>query len=83
MFSAESGGSKLAVYWLREQLKAWRFDIFDCQVGSDHLQLLGAEEWPRDQFVNRVHLAATRGHRRGPWQFEVPVPSHVAHGPSG
>ena len=82
MFSQQSGGSKLAVYWLRDQLTAWGFDIFDCQVGSEHLQRLGAVEWPRDQFINRVHLAAARGHRRGPWQFEVSVPCSPMHQPS-
>lgn len=72
MFSRVSGGSKTAVYWLREQLLAWDFAVFDCQVGSDHLDLLGAVSLPRTRFLTDLHLAVAQGHRPGPWTLDLP-----------
>ena len=79
MFSRTTGSSKLAIHWIRQQLTHWRFDLFDCQVGSEHLSLLGATGMPREQFVTHVHLATSRGHRRGRWRFDIPVPSSTLH----
>ncbi|WP_348675088.1 leucyl/phenylalanyl-tRNA--protein transferase [uncultured Abyssibacter sp.] len=79
MFSRSSGGSKLAIHWIRRQLRHWNFDLFDCQVGSEHLSLLGARDMPREQFINRVHLATSRGHRRGPWRFDIDAPASALH----
>lgn len=67
MFSLQPGGSKIAVYWLHAQLRAWGFTVFDCQVGSDHLALLGAHAVPRARFLTDLHLAVAQGHRPGPW----------------
>lgn len=50
MFSREPNTSKLALYALSEFMKAKGLLIIDCQVTSEHLVSLGAEEIPRESF---------------------------------
>lgn len=56
MFSAESGGSKAALAALAHRLQDWGWPLIDAQVESPHLQSLGAEAWPRRDFI--AHIAA-------------------------
>lgn len=51
MFSATSGGSKIALAALAHRLQAWGCPCIDAQVENAHLQRLGAEAWPRERFV--------------------------------
>lgn len=58
MFSNQSGGSKLALaaaQWLMNQ-GVWQ--MIDAQVVSPHLLRLGAQQMPREQFLNRMAKAA-------------------------
>ncbi|HUP91448.1 MAG TPA: leucyl/phenylalanyl-tRNA--protein transferase [Solimonas sp.] len=82
MFSRADNGSKLALYWLCEQLKEWHFELIDCQVGSAHLLSLGAEEIPRDEFLRRTRPAAMAERPPGRWSFTVPAPHSPEHLPS-
>jgi len=67
MFSAESGGSKLALAALARVLAGWGWPLLDAQVGNPHLASLGARELPRAQFAARVaELTALPG-RPGSW----------------
>jgi len=50
MFSTASDSSKIALVALCRQLSHWDFPLIDCQVYSEHLVSLGAEEIPRDSF---------------------------------
>ncbi len=50
MFSLVSNASKLALAALAQQLHHWGFVVIDCQVSSEHLLSLGAEEIPRASF---------------------------------
>lgn len=50
MFSFMTNGSKIALYYLAEQLKEWQYVAIDCQVYNDHLGSLGAIEIPRNEF---------------------------------
>jgi leucyl/phenylalanyl-tRNA--protein transferase len=50
MFSRASNASKIALAGLVYQLRQWGFRLIDCQVHTDHLISLGAEEIPRRQF---------------------------------
>ncbi len=59
MFSKEANTSKLALVALISQLTIWDFQLIDCQVTSDHLLSLGAEEIPRSQFTEILAAAAT------------------------
>jgi leucyl/phenylalanyl-tRNA--protein transferase len=54
MFSKVSNTSKLALIALVQNNKAYQ--LIDCQVYNDHLASLGAEEIPREQFLQ--HLKA-------------------------
>ena len=54
MFSAASGGSKVALAALAHRLRQWGWPLIDAQVENDHLLGLGAESWPRPRFVGAV-----------------------------
>ena len=67
MFSAESGGSKLALAALAGRLAAWGWPLLDAQVSNPHLLSLGARTLSRAEFAARVaELSALPG-RIGPW----------------
>lgn len=51
MFSGVSDASKIALYHLVEELKKKAYKFIDCQMYTDHLARMGAEEVPREQFV--------------------------------
>ncbi|WKW46987.1 leucyl/phenylalanyl-tRNA--protein transferase [Myroides sp. JBRI-B21084] len=51
MFSKTSNASKIAFIHLTQHLKANNYQIIDCQVYNDYLAQLGAEEIPRDLFM--------------------------------
>jgi leucyl/phenylalanyl-tRNA--protein transferase len=70
MFSAESGGSKVALAALVQRLAGWGWPLVDAQVSNPHLISLGARTLPRAEFAARVaELAALPG-RTGPWTGE-------------
>ncbi|GFZ99913.1 leucyl/phenylalanyl-tRNA--protein transferase [Dyella caseinilytica] len=56
MFSACSGGSKLALCALASQLRCWGFPLIDAQVSNPHLLGLGATEMPRSTFLRQIHV---------------------------
>jgi len=52
MFHRESNASKAAFAFAVECLKTWGYRLIDCQVYTGHLASLGAEEIPREQFMD-------------------------------
>ncbi|MCL6710843.1 leucyl/phenylalanyl-tRNA--protein transferase [Pseudoxanthomonas sp. z9] len=54
MFSADSGGSKVAIAALAHTLHAWGWPLIDAQVENPHLLSLGAERIPRAGFLQQV-----------------------------
>jgi len=59
MFSRISNASKVALVGLSRHLINNGIDIIDCQVASDHLFSMGADEIPREmflQFLNPIDL---------------------------
>ena len=58
MFSAHSGGSKLALVALAAMLREWGFPLLDAQVSNPHLLGLGAREIPREAFLAQVRQLA-------------------------
>ena len=54
MFSAESGGSKVALAGLAHYLGSQGWPLIDAQVENDHLLSMGAEHWPRERFLGVV-----------------------------
>ncbi len=62
MFSAESGGSKLALVALAQLLHGMDFPLLDAQVSNAHTLGLGAIEMPRAEFLRQVaRLSQTPG----------------------
>lgn len=67
MFSAASGGSKVALAALAQRLHEWDWPLLDAQVENAHLLSLGAQLWPREQFLAAITpLVAAEG-ASGPW----------------
>ena len=54
MYSAESGGSKVALAALTRRMRDWGWPLLDAQVENDHLMSMGAELWPRNRFLAAV-----------------------------
>jgi leucyl/phenylalanyl-tRNA--protein transferase len=57
MFSARTGGSKLALAHLIHRLCAGGFQLFDTQFQTPHLASLGAVEIPRAEYHRRLARA--------------------------
>ena len=84
MFSWQDDASKVALVALLDQLRAWRFDLLDCQIHTDHVERLGAEPWPRERFLARLARSLERPTRRGRWRFEGdPLAARRAAGEPG
>ncbi|MFC3653754.1 leucyl/phenylalanyl-tRNA--protein transferase [Dyella humi] len=75
MFSAESGGSKLALCALAALLREWEFPLIDAQVSNPHLLGLGAVEMSRDAFLGEVAALACASFDQGRWQKLPVVPA--------
>ncbi|MGD8177083.1 leucyl/phenylalanyl-tRNA--protein transferase [Marinimicrobium sp. ARAG 43.8] len=73
MFSRKDNASKVGFAYLEAQLRAWNFQVIDCQVGSAHMFSLGAEEISREAFeqilLDCVYLPSVTG----PWELNTPV----------
>lgn len=71
MFSAESGGSKVALAALAAHLGSWGFPLIDAQVENDHLLSLGAELWTRPRFLAAVAELTAEPGIVGSWSGRV------------
>ncbi|WP_369975179.1 leucyl/phenylalanyl-tRNA--protein transferase [Xanthomonas bundabergensis] len=67
MFSARSGGSKVALAALAWRLREWGWPLIDAQVENDHLLRLGAERWPRVAFLEAIAALVADPAPPGPW----------------
>jgi leucyl/phenylalanyl-tRNA--protein transferase len=67
MFSLVPDSSKVALAGLVERLQGWDFALIDCQVGTGHLQRLGAREISGAEFSTRLAEAVAKPSRLGPW----------------
>jgi leucyl/phenylalanyl-tRNA--protein transferase len=70
MFTKVDDASKVALVSLVRQLRTWNFRIIDCQQASPHVMRLGAEEIPRQAFVQHLKTAVQLDDRQGRWQFD-------------
>ncbi len=71
MFTRMRDASKAAFVTLARQLRAWHFDLIDCQVTTAHLIRLGAEEVSRVEFLGRLRQSLRKPDRSGPWAWTV------------
>lgn len=71
MFALAPDASKVAFATLLGNLVHWGFAMVDCQVHTDHLERFGAEDWPRDLFLQVLEKCMTVPTRKGPWTLEL------------
>jgi leucyl/phenylalanyl-tRNA--protein transferase len=72
MFSAESGGSKIALIALADLLRGMDFPLIDTQVSNAHTLLLGALEVPRQDYLQDVELLTQLPGYVGNWADYTP-----------
>lgn len=74
MFSRNANSSKLALWALCTQIRRWGFALIDCQVRTEHLTSLGAQELPRKRFLQLLAEALKADTHRGCWRFDADLP---------
>jgi leucyl/phenylalanyl-tRNA--protein transferase len=67
MFARRPDASKLAFVASVEFLQLRGIRLVDCQVRTDHLVRFGAEEWPRERFLEALEQALVVPTQRGAW----------------
>ena len=72
MFSADSGGSRIALIALAQLLHEMGFPLIDTQVANAHTLSLGAEEIPRVEFLAEVARLVELPGRLGNWTELTP-----------
>jgi len=70
MFALAPDASKVAFVWLVRQLQAWSFGLVDCQVHTQHLERFGAQDLPRDRYLDLVAELVAADRSPGPWSFD-------------
>jgi leucyl/phenylalanyl-tRNA--protein transferase len=70
MFSRESDASKVALVVLVDRLSSWGYELIDCQLHSQHLVSMGAEEIAREEFINSVQHNVTQPISNDAWSPE-------------
>jgi leucyl/phenylalanyl-tRNA--protein transferase len=70
MFARVADASKIALVHLVWQLARWQFGMIDCQVRTEHLASLGAQEVPRADFLQRLAELVNYPDLANPWLFD-------------
>jgi len=68
MFTQRPNASKIAFVHLVRQLQAWEFQLFDCQMYTEHVARFGATPWPRTRFLQALKRALEQPTRHGSWR---------------
>ena len=68
MFSRESNASKVALVSLCRKLEALRVELVDCQVGNPHLYSMGAQDIPRQAFIEHLERLIGSEPRHQNWR---------------
>jgi leucyl/phenylalanyl-tRNA--protein transferase len=71
MFSHVRDSSKIALVALCKQLHQWGFPLIDCQVYSDHLESLGAEEISRSDFLTIMTPLCHQHYIENSWRMTL------------
>jgi leucyl/phenylalanyl-tRNA---protein transferase len=67
MFSRVPDASKIALVHLSRTLQEWGYKMIDCQVYTQHLASLGAEEIPRQRFTSHLTQWCSLPGHPGSW----------------
>lgn len=73
MFSRAPDASKVAFTHLVRQLRAWRFELVDCQIQTGHLARFGARPMPREAFIRRLARACGQPDVPAPWRLDPAI----------
>ncbi len=76
MFARISDASKVALIHLCTRLSEQGFRLIDCQVSTEHLLRMGAEQIPRADFIRMLERWCPLPDRRGSWddgQISLPL----------
>lgn len=60
MFSRRRDASKIALVALCRHFAHCGGELIDCQMQTEHLLSLGAQEWPRARFLEQLHRLRTQ-----------------------
>jgi leucyl/phenylalanyl-tRNA--protein transferase len=74
MFSFVADSSKVALVSLCQQLQRWDMPLIDCQIYSEHLARMGAEEMPREEFIQQLQHLCEQPTIPFPWQLDADLP---------
>jgi leucyl/phenylalanyl-tRNA--protein transferase len=69
MFHTMTDASKVAFVSLVERLKAWDYQLIDCQVHTSHLESLGAQEIDRTYFVELLNRYCDIAANKSAWKL--------------
>lgn len=69
MFHTVADASKIALVYLTGYLLSWGFQLIDCQVRTEHLSSMGAEEINRQQFVTLLNAYCDLPPQPNAWQL--------------
>jgi leucyl/phenylalanyl-tRNA--protein transferase len=72
MFTRQTDASKVAFVTLVQQLARWGFAVIDCQIYSQHLESLGAENISREAFCDLLDRHCEEPGPPTPWHFDPP-----------
>ncbi len=67
MFHLRRDVSKVALYHLVDFARRNNFSLIDAQQSTTHMKSLGAEEIPRDRFLDLLQQALSKTTLLGPW----------------
>ncbi len=70
MFHRKTDASKVAFYHLVKWLSEWGYQLIDCQVHSEHLSSLGAEEIERKEFSSLLKRYCSMQPNEMAWKMQ-------------
>jgi leucyl/phenylalanyl-tRNA--protein transferase len=77
MFTRVNDASKVAFVHLVEQLKAWQFELIDCQVYTEYLASFGAQEIERDEFLGYLKEYGAALELPGEWKISDSIKESI------
>jgi leucyl/phenylalanyl-tRNA--protein transferase len=70
MFHIKADASKVALYYLVQTVKKWKFLFIDSQVRTEHLFRLGAKELSRKNYLILLNEALKFETKKGKWTID-------------
>ena len=67
MFARRPNASKVALVGLADKIAPWGFQVIDAQVATPHTLAMGAQQWPRDRFLELLQRELVYPTRKGSW----------------